>query len=126
MKKICLSGAFERNLGPESWEYERTILQISNTRERGVGVEVEGMIKPRINLRTTKSQERCKGRDFCTNCIFSCLLSEKRQTFREWVCNWVYQRVTQRICRRVFNNRICHTVQWLACPVLCKWVTRSG
>ena len=50
-QKICLSGAFERNFGPESREYERTILP----KFKCAGGR--GMMKPRIDLRIGKTIE---------------------------------------------------------------------
>ena len=50
-QKMCLSGAFERNFGPESREYERTILP----KFKCAGGR--GMMKPRIDLRIGKTIE---------------------------------------------------------------------
>ena len=52
-QKICLSGAFERNFGPESREYERTNLPKFKCAGGGGG----GMMKPRIDLRVSKTIE---------------------------------------------------------------------
>ena len=84
-QKICLSGAFERNFGPESREYERTNLPKFKCAGGGGG----GMMKPRIDLRISKTIDMY-GTWLLHLRYFSWLLGEKRQIgqrFREWVCN---------------------------------------
>ena len=122
-------------LGPsvrKTWRLNGNFVLLQMWKMRGGGGG-GGIIRPWIDRRTTKTQERCTGRDFYINCIFSWLLGEKRHIwrgFRSWVCNRVCNWVTQRICRFLFRYsrwlRVCHKVRQWICRRVCNWVTRRG
>ena len=102
------------------------IFKTSNAQRGRGGGGSGGMMKPQIDLRTIKTDERCTGRDFYTNCIFSWLLGEKRRTrpgLGKKVCAFVCQWVTRQICPRVFENGsskvVCIYIGEEICNVVC-------
>ena len=102
------------------------IFKTSNAQRGGGGGGSGGMMKPQIDLRTIKTDERCTGRDFYTNCIFSWLLGEKRRTRRglgkkvcDFVCIWVTRKICTHVVQSESRQEECHYIGEEICNLVC-------
>ena len=131
-KKFAWAGHLNAILAQKVGNMNEPIFKTSNAQRGGGGGGSGGMMKPQIDLRTIKTDERCTGRDFYTNCIFSWLLGEKRRTRRglgkkvcDFVCIWVTRKICTHVVQSESRQEECHYIGEEICNLVCTWVTRG-